>query len=188
MIEAQRAGRTVWRLLAIDRPRSLVLTGFTATGKTSTGKIVAARLSREFADMDEIIGYREGRSVRALYAAQGEAYLRAIESELCAELALCGGLVIATGGGASIRAQNLSRFSGAFVVCLEASPEAILARMGDVSDRPLFRGADAGERVQALYDARRQAYARMAVHVDTSSRTVKQVADQVIALDMEGGK
>lgn len=162
--------------------RSIVLTGFMGTGKTAAGRAVAERLGREFVDVDAVVEERAGQSVQAIFETRGEAGFRAIEAAVCAELGERSGLVIATGGGALVNPLNRGRFDRAFVVCLDAAVDEILARVGDAADRPLLAGGDPRERAQVLLDARREAYAQIPFHVDTTGKTVAQVADQVVTL------
>ncbi|HEX7593155.1 MAG TPA: 3-dehydroquinate synthase [Anaerolineae bacterium] len=162
------------------RHAPLVLTGFMGTGKTTVGKLVAEKLSRELVDMDLAIEAREGMTVHALFAAPGEEYFRARESGLCLELAQRGNLVVATGGGTLVDPRNRAAFAGALVVCLDATADAVCARVKDAGDRPLL-GVGARERIESLMAARREAYAQIAFHVDTTNKTVDQVADEVVA-------
>ncbi len=163
------------------RHASLVLTGFMGTGKTTVGALLAQKLSREFVDMDAAIEAREGMTVRAIFATRGEEYFRARESELCAELAARENRVIATGGGTLVDARNHARFARAFVVCLDATVDVVCARVKDGKERPLVEGG-ARERIESLMAVRRAAYARIPHHVDTTTKTVDQVADEVITL------
>lgn len=163
------------------RHPSLVITGFMGTGKTSVGRVVAAKLQREFVDMDAVIEAREGTSVETIFKARGEEYFRAREAELCSELAARENLVIATGGGALVNPHQRAAFASAMVVCLDAAPEKILARLGRALDRPLLASADPRRRVEELLAARRAAYAQIQWHVDTTDKTVQQVAEEILA-------
>jgi shikimate kinase len=163
-------------------PRNIVLTGFMGAGKTAVGRIVARKLEREFVDMDALIEAREGKTVRDIFQSNGEAYFRARESALCAELAARHDLVIATGGGALVNPHNLEMFSGAFVVCLDATADEILSRLSGVCDRPLLMSDNPRRRAQDLLNARRAAYARIQLHVDTTGQSTDQIADQIICM------
>jgi len=158
---------------------SIVITGFMGTGKSSVGKIVARKLGREFVDMDALIESREGASVREIFETRGEVYFREREAAMCAELGARENLVIATGGGALVNADNLSRFAHALVFCLDTGVDQILSRLGDSIDRPLLRD-NPRERVTTLLNSRRAAYARIELHVDTTGKSVEQVADEII--------
>ena len=160
----------------------LVLTGFMGTGKTCVGRIVAEQLGREFIDLDALIESREGMSVRAIFETRGEAYFRAREAEVCAELGARANLVIATGGGALVDPRNRVAFERAFVICLDAAPDAILARLSDAQDRPLLASADPRARVEDLLNERREAYVQIARHVDTTDKTINQVAEEILKL------
>ncbi len=163
-----------------DLRQSLVITGFMGIGKTSVGRIVAQILGREFVDMDEVLAAREGKPVPEIFESSGEEYFRARESELCAELGARDNLVIATGGGALINRRNREMFANAFVVCLDASVDAILARLNGARDRPLLSQGNLRQRVEELLKARQEAYARMEHHIDTTDKSVEQVAAEIL--------
>lgn len=162
---------------------NLILTGFMGTGKTTVGRLVAEQLGRPFVDMDALIEQRAGQSIPAIFAAQGEATFRRMERELCHELAALDGLVIATGGGALIDPVNRALMTGSgVVICLEASPEVLLARLQAQQDRPLLDGPTLSERIAALLEARRAAYAALPYHLDTSALTPRQTMEEILAL------
>ncbi len=162
---------------------NLILTGFMGTGKTTVGRAVAEQLGRPFVDMDQVIEERAGRSIADIFAHEGEAAFRAIEAELCRELADQGDLVIATGGGALVDIDNRQVLaSTGLVICLTADVETILGRLEDVTDRPLLDAPDRRARVGALLEARRAAYGTLPYHVDTTGLTTTQVTERVLAL------
>ncbi|MFN8532338.1 MAG: 3-dehydroquinate synthase [Dehalococcoidia bacterium] len=124
-------------------PRNLVLTGFSTTGKSSVGARVAKRLGFDFLDIDAIVSERAGCSIAAIFAERGEAHFRDLESAALAEALEGERRVVATGGGAVLRGENRTLMrQRALVVCLEARPEAILARLAGQADevRPLLAG------------------------------------------------
>lgn len=154
---------------------NIVITGFMGTGKTTVGKRVAARLGRRFVDTDALIAKRTGMSVARIFAEQGEPAFRALERALVLELARLSRLVIATGGGMLVDAENRERMlESGFVVCLQAAPETIAARLRRNSDRPLAANW------QQLLEARAQAYAAIPEQIDTEGKTADQVAEEII--------
>lgn len=159
-----------------------VLTGFMGTGKTCVGRKIAEKLGWEFFDMDELIQASERMSVREIFETHGEAYFRARESEWCAHLAHRQRAVIATGGGTLVQPHNRAAFERALIVCLDASPAEIAARLGTARERPLLQGADVSERIERLLRERSAAYGAIARHVQTTRKTIDQVADEVIRL------
>src|SRR6185312_14115594 len=118
--------------------RPVVLSGFMATGKSTVGPLLAARLGVPFLDTDAEIERRTGQRVPDLWRAEGEAAFRARETALVEEL-LGGGepRVIAFGGG-TVTTPKARRFAidHAIVVTLTAAPEAIVSRVSDLAGRP----------------------------------------------------
>ncbi|HLV81034.1 MAG TPA: shikimate kinase [Chthonomonadaceae bacterium] len=162
---------------------NLILIGFMGAGKSTVGKLCAAHLGYAFVDSDAVIEAHAGCSVAQLFAARGERAFRRLERQALAALSARPGVVIATGGGAVLDADNVAllRARGR-VVLLLASPEAVLARVGEAATRPLLAGAlDPRSRIAALLAERDAAYRRAAHHcVDTLQRTPEQVAEDVV--------
>lgn len=159
--------------------RNIVLTGFMGTGKTSVGRALARLLDRVFVDMDTWLEEREGMRLAEIFAQKGESYFREHESALCCELAAGENLVIATGGGALVSAENRKTFANAHVVCLDASVDEILRRLDGDDERPLLQG-DKRARVEALLQARRAAYAQIALHIPTDRQMPEQIAHAIV--------
>ncbi|MFQ3565569.1 MAG: shikimate kinase [Aggregatilineales bacterium] len=161
------------RLSVADR--NIVITGFMGTGKTTVGKQVAVRLGRRFVDTDALIAKRAGMSIARIFAEQGEPAFRALEGALVRELACLSRLVIATGGGTLVDAENRERMlESSFVVCLQAAPETIAARLRQNNNRPLAANW------QQLLEARAPAYAAIPEQIDTEGKTADQVAEEII--------
>ena len=161
-------------------PPNIVLIGFMATGKTSVGRIVAARLGRPFVDTDALIEAQEGRSVPSIFAEDGEAAFRRLEAEAVVRAAAPGGSVIATGGGVVLSRENMDRLRRhGLIIALWADPKAILARVGRGGDRPLL-GDDPERRVHRLLEERSEFYRKADFIVETSALSADAVADRVI--------
>ena len=77
------------------------------SGKTTVGKLLAAQLGRRFYDSDDEITSRTGRTPNEIIREDGEAAFRDVERDVIAALALEPGCVIATGGGAILRGENI---------------------------------------------------------------------------------
>jgi len=164
-------------------PRNIVLMGFMGTGKSCVGKILAERLGMTFLDMDEMIVERAKKPIPRIFAEHGEAHFRALERELARGLSARHGLVIATGGGIVLDPHNVKDLSRTgLVVCLSATPEAIEARVGHDTNRPLLAGGDKRQKITALLAARAPLYAAIPAQVETTDLTVDEVVDQVSAL------
>lgn len=165
--------------------RSIVLTGFMATGKTTVGRLLAERLGYAFVDTDAVIVERHG-PIPQIFATQGEDAFRRIEREVAAELAGQGGLVIATGGRLMLDEANVATLgASARVFCLQAGAEAIVARLRAdttaIADRPMLAGDDPEQRVRDLLAERAAGYGRFAP-VATEGRTPAGIAAEIAAL------
>jgi shikimate kinase len=156
---------------------NIVITGFMGTGKTTVGQQVAELTARTFIDTDTEIERREGKTIPQIFAEDGEFVFRAMERKLCVELAGQHDLVIATGGGMLVDEGNRAlMLASGFVVCLDAAPEAIAARLGETEDRPLAK------HWETLLEKRREVYATIPTHVDTTDKSPDEIAQEIIAL------
>ena len=167
----------------VNDSRNIILVGFMGTGKSSTGRAVAARLGRAFLDMDSMIEEQQGKPIPQIFADHGEPYFRALERKLVQELALRSNLVIAPGGGIVLNPDNIADFSRTgFVVCLHATPQMILSRVGADTNRPLLQGGDKLQKITDLLAKRQPQYDAIPRRIETDGFTPAEVAEKVIAL------
>ena len=165
----------------------VILTGFMATGKTEVGRRLARSLGRPFIDIDGLVESASGRTVADVFASEGEARFRELERAAVEEACLVPDAVVATGGGTLLDPDNRRRLAAAGpIVCLAASPEEVLRRVGDPRSRPLLAGgsaaADRLARVRQLLAERAPVYATATHAVDTSGLDVDEVVERVRAL------
>lgn len=162
--------------------KPIVLIGFMATGKSTVGRLVAARTGRSFLDLDTAIEEEAGQSVAEIFKREGEPGFRKHESAALAKALAIHNVVIATGGGAACREDNLQAMLHAgFVVALHADPTEVIRRVGQGSGRPLLDGAaDPHNAAMKLLAEREPFYARAHARVDTVGRPPEQVATDVI--------
>jgi shikimate kinase len=161
--------------------RNLALIGFMGTGKSSVGRTVADSLHFTFLDTDHVIEARAGKSIKDIFAQDGEPAFRDWEARIVEELTHRSKTVISTGGGLPTQEANLNSLkSHALVVCLWAAPEAIYERVRDHSHRPLLNDADPLARIRDLLAVREAYYRRADVLVNTEMRSIREVAMQVL--------
>ncbi len=166
---------------AVDR--HLVLVGMMGSGKTTVGRALAARLGRPLLDSDALIEAREGRTVRDIFAADGEDSFRAIETEVLVQsLANSEPAVIAAAGGVVLRAENRSALRGsrARVVWLRADPAVLVERVTGGPHRPLLDDDPEGV-LQRMYAEREALYREVADAIVTvDGRSVNEVVEAVL--------
>ncbi len=175
---------------ATDRPvashRHLVLLGLPGAGKSTVGPLVARLLKRVFVDLDQEIERREGRSVAAIFAADGEGAFRALEREVTAELLAkdSAPIVLAPGGGWVEDPAHQALLGGdVTAVYLQVSPAVAAARMGPATEaRPLLAGGDAERKLGEVLARREALYLQSQHTVSVYSMTPSEVASSIVAL------
>jgi len=162
---------------------NIVLVGFMGTGKTCVGKAIADRLKMTFVDMDDIIEEREGKPIPRIFAEDGERHFRSLERKLVTELSSETGRVIATGGGIVLNPDNTRDFARTgLVACLSATPEAILDRVAQDTNRPLLAVNDKMKKIVDLLELRRSFYEAIPHQINTTALSIQEVADKIIFL------
>lgn len=174
----------------------IYLTGFMASGKSTVGPRVAARLGQPFLDLDRLIAAHAERSIPELFAEDGEETFRDLETAALHETVETEDLVVALGGGALVDDDNraFAKTHGR-VVYLEVDAETILERIGDrADDRPLLQDETGTplpenkmrERIDRMLAEREPAYADAHVSVDATPPP-DEVVDAVTATVRERG-
>jgi shikimate kinase len=153
------------------------LIGPPGSGKSTVGRLVAARLGIPFVDLDEEIVREDGRDVARIFAEDGEERFRALEAKKLAEVAGADPAVVACGGGIVLEPANrvTLRATGA-VVYLHAPIEVLRERVPPASDRPLIRREGDLERLLA---EREPLYREFAAHVVDATGPPEEVAARV---------
>jgi 3-dehydroquinate synthase len=144
-------------------------------GKSTIGRILAQNLDRPFFDLDGEIETHSGRAIPEIFAAQGEPAFRELENREIERLLTIQEAVIALGGGAltTPATRALAEARGR-IICLNATPEVLLARVqADAIQRPLLAG-DAAAKLSDLLDRRADHYAGFPLQIDTTHLTPGQ--------------
>lgn len=156
------------------KKENIVLIGMPASGKSTVGKILAARLARRLCDTDvEIVDFA-GREIPEIFASDGEQSFREIESRVIRErVAQRNGLVIATGGGAILRDENVKALRRGGRLYFIDRP---LADLMPTPDRPLASSAEA---ITRRYEERYHRYCAVAdVRIEVTG-DAESVADAI---------
>lgn len=120
--------------------QNIVLTGMPGSGKSTVGRVLARQLDRELVDTDTEIIRLAKKPIPEIFAQRGERGFRDLESQVIQEVSRRTGLVIATGGGAILREENVRRLrQNGRIYFLDRPAEDILP----TDDRPLARDMEA---------------------------------------------
>ena len=164
---------------------NIVLVGYRGTGKSTVGRLLAARLGRDFVSTDAEIVKRAQRTIPEIVAQEGWEYFRDLESGICRELAGRDQLVIDTGGGTILRVQNVEALKkNSTVVWLTASVETIAKRIGGDSQRPSLTGTNSFvDEIQDVLRERTPKYQATADHsIATDDQSINQLVETLLTL------
>lgn len=174
----------------------IYLTGFMASGKSTVGPKVAARLGCTFLDLDRLIAVHERRSISQIFASDGEERFRGLETAALHKTVDTDDLVVALGGGALVDDENraFAKEHGR-VVYLEVDADTILDRVADEADqRPLLQ--DEGgtplsrqkmrERIENMLEERKSSYTDAHATVEAGA-SVAEVVEAVVDTVHERG-
>jgi shikimate kinase len=166
----------------LDPDAPIFLIGFMATGKTTVGRLLAARLGWELVDLDGVVAAEAGLTVPEIFRREGEGGFRARETRALRAVSARRRAVVATGGGAACREENLlAMLAAGRVVALTVTAEEAVRRAGGGGGRPLLEGqADPLGAARILLDARAPFYARAHLSVDTAGRSPADVAQTIL--------
>ena len=156
----------------------IVLIGFMGAGKTTVGHLLSERLGLPFVDSDLVIEQRSGRSVRQIFAEDGEPAFRELERQVVADLIDGPEAVLALGGGAAEHSDTVVRLKSTQVIYLQVGYDEAMLRVAGDEYRPMLRRAD----LETLYQSRLGVYDAVAtLTVATDGRRPEAVSQDVLA-------
>jgi shikimate kinase len=159
---------------------NIVITGFMGSGKSIVAEKLARKLGMEFIDMDQIIE-KQGMSISDIFARYGEKYFREQENKLVKELSQKENMVIATGGGTLLSADNAKMLSEkGEIICLYADSKVLYNRVKRKDNRPLLRGGNLLDRINQLIEERKKIYDNIKLKIDTSDLNIQEVVDRIV--------
>lgn len=160
---------------------NIFLVGLMGAGKTTVGRLLAKSLDKTFYDSDHEIERRTGVNIPLIFELEGEAGFRKRETQAITELAALQNVVLATGGGAVLSAENRQLLgSHGTVIYLRASVDELCHRTRGDRNRPLLQTGDPHERLQQLFAQRDPLYNEVAdIVVDTGGQPVSAIVSQI---------
>lgn len=161
--------------------KNIYFIGLMGAGKTTVGKIIAKNLGKTFYDTDHVIEQRTGVKIPTIFELEGEAGFRKRESAMIEELTQLNNVVVATGGGAVISAENRALLKEhGYVIYLRANVHELWLRMRNDKHRPLLQNVDVRAKLEQLYQQRNPLYTETAhLIVDTGSQPVASILNQI---------
>lgn len=151
-------------------------------GKTTIGRVLARRLGWQFVDSDHEIVARTGVSIPTIFEIEGESGFRRRECQVIEDLTSARHLVMATGGGVVLAAENRSRLKeNGFVVFLDVSPRQLYERTRHDKNRPLLQVENPLQRLQVLHDERSPLYRDVAdLVIDANGCNAQSVVQKIL--------
>lgn len=165
----------------MSRADNIFLIGAMGAGKSTIGRHLAELLGKEFQDSDQEIEKRTGASIPLIFEIEGEAGFRSRESSILDDLTRKSNMVLATGGGVILSADNRRILHArGVVVYLHAPLDTILQRTRRDRHRPLLQTADRRRTLEAILKAREPIYQQTAdIVVETAHRSPMSVAREI---------
>ena len=166
----------------------IYLAGMMGAGKSTVGKALARELEVRYIDLDQIIENTKSMSIREIFEQKGETYFREIESKLLREAAGFSASVVALGGGALSRTENLDfvKETGRSIY-LRASVDFLAANLQERSERPLIAEEPSEKTLKAtlenLLQKRRESYEACDFILDVhSAMSANDIANRIVEL------
>jgi len=169
--------------------KNIFLIGFSGVGKSTVGEKLASMLDMDFIDVDKQIVDSQSRSIKEIFASDGERKFRTIEYNFLKNICAKTNQVISTGGGLPVysRNRNLMKENG-MVICLEASEETLNQRLFEsYSDgsfnrevRPKLDSNDKLGVLSSLKQSRQKFYSMSDWTIHTDKLTPDQIAIEII--------
>lgn len=163
--------------------KTIVLIGMMGSGKTTIGKLLGEKLTLRSIDIDVIIEQNEKRTVSELFQNEGEKYFRNIERETIKKNFTNKDLIISLGGGAfedQLTQELLLKNST--VIYLKTSPNVILERIKNNTNRPLLKNQMTVEKIQSIILQRQKNYELANITILTDNKNTDKIVEEILGV------
>ncbi|WP_028783195.1 shikimate kinase [Thalassobacillus devorans] len=158
--------------------KTIYLIGFMGSGKTTVAEILCQNESLTLLEMDELIEESEGKKIKEIFADDGEAYFRKLETALLQEFP-ADNAIVSTGGGVPMNPVNRELMRRGTVIFLDASFDTINKRLSQDGNRPLWKGKEE-EKLQLLKE-RRPVYVQAADYIiEVEGKSPEFIAREIL--------
>lgn len=153
---------------------NIILIGMPGSGKSTIGKLLAEKTGKKFVDADAVVVEKAGCTIPDIFANQGEAGFRALETQVLSELGKSSGLVIATGGGCVTREENYPLLhQNGRIFCIERDLDKLAT-----DGRPLSQVT----KMEEMYRIRKPLYAQFADYLVSNNGTPERTVEQILSI------
>ncbi len=163
--------------------KTIVLIGMMGSGKTTIGKLLGEKLTLRSIDIDVIIEQNEKRTVSEIFQNEGEKYFRNIEKETIKKNFTNKDLIISLGGGAfedQLTQELLLKNST--VIYLKTSPNVILERIKNNTNRPLLKNQMTVEKIQSIILQRQKNYELANITILTDNKNTDKIVEEILGV------
>lgn len=158
----------------ITQKSNIALIGMPSSGKSTVGKLLASKVGKQFIDTDEEIIKREGIDISEIFQKHGESYFRELEAKTVGEVSKFNGFVIATGGGAILKEENVRALrQNGKLYFLDRDIDLLMP----TSSRPT---ASSKEAIKKRYNERYEIYKKSADASISANGKVSEVVDLIL--------
>ncbi|MCL1998262.1 MAG: shikimate kinase [Turicibacter sp.] len=151
---------------------NIILIGMMGSGKSTLGRVLADLTDMEFIDTDSLIETSQKMPISQIFDIYGEAFFRGLETEVIGKISRKTASVIALGGGAVMRPQNM--ILQGFTVYLRCNADILADRIAETNTRPL------ASKMMELLAERDELYKRYSNFVVDTQESISQVSEQIL--------
>ncbi|WP_302653699.1 shikimate kinase [uncultured Clostridium sp.] len=162
-----------------NKEKNIVLIGLTGCGKTTVGKMLAQKIDYDFIDMDDFIIESTGKTVPELFAVSEE-YFRSCETKACKALSNKRKTVIASGGGAVKKQENMKVFHDNSIIIFLDRPVNNIVGDVEIKNRPLL--VNGPNILYRLHDERYDLYKNQCHYRVENDKTLDELVNTIITI------